>query len=110
MREHEHDYELDVEGGFYYCECGESDLTIVSLMAERIACIENQAKTQARITALEGVVECAIHKHLFNNMPYPQSGINRLEKAITELPEDIFMELKKRIGEWITEQEEIQNG
>ena len=64
MSEHEHEYELDVQGGFYYCECGESDIDIVALMKEYIL-VNSRAemsrretvKLKKRIKALEEVVE-----------------------------------------------------
>ena len=52
MSEHEHEYKLDVKGGYYFCYCGESDLTIQDLLKKHI-------ENQARIKTLEGLVERA---------------------------------------------------
>jgi hypothetical protein len=52
MSEHEHEYQLDVKGNFYYCFCDAPDLTITDLMAYYL-------EANSRILALEGVVEAA---------------------------------------------------
>jgi hypothetical protein len=50
MSEHEHEYQLDVQGGYCYCESCDDEWSIQELLKERI-------ENQARIKALEGVVE-----------------------------------------------------
>ncbi len=52
MSEHEHDYQLDVPGNYYYCESCPDEWSIQDLLKERI-------ENQTRIKALEGVVEAA---------------------------------------------------
>ena len=49
MSEHEHEYQLDVQGGFYYCGNCSDEWTIQDLLKECII-------SRKRIKALEGVV------------------------------------------------------
>lgn len=49
MSEHEHEYKLDVQGGYYYCESCDDEWSIQELLKERI-------ENQARIKALEGAI------------------------------------------------------
>jgi len=85
MSEHEHEYALDVQGGFYYCESCDDDWSIQDLLKEHI-------KNQARIKALEGVVE-AIKRDIGEHHDFIESDgtLNKCQcevcKALTKLEE-----------------------
>ena len=57
MRDCRHEYLLEVQGGFYYCPNCPDEWTIQDLLRMDI-------ENQARIKALEGVVELA-EQHMF---------------------------------------------
>lgn len=94
MSEHECEYQLEGGRRYYYCECGETGPGIVELWAERI---ENQARIKALEGMVEAIIDYLIEQSVKNNNKADNSRIDSRTREFYEGKTSAYRDAKEKL-------------